>query len=625
MVDFSVQNVCASSPEILKVTTPKHKYNSDGQISYPIKNQQTFDSPTFPTTPTTKAWVSELINLPSPIEKSNLETCFPKNDDKKIIMKNRLLQKKLRKMKILLKEKQMIINRFKKNNKTNMTKKTNINQFFQTTKFPSLNSKALISMQLIHKKRKPWSINEKKVALSLYYKSPSTYKYMRKNGIVLPGESTVRRWLNSINYETGYSIKYMEQLKIKTSNFMYDEKKCVILLDEVSIMKSIEYNKVLDEIEGFEDLGQLGRTDKFASHALVIMIRGLYTNWKFPFSYFFTGSGVKGDNLVLIVENCVQKLLELDLIPTSIVCDQGTQNRRMFSLFGGTENNPSTVLCGKKLFLIYDMPHLIKSIRNNLLTGDFKIDEKLVSLNDIRKTHEIDTKNSTRAMLKITPTHLSPNPFQKMSCKLAIQLLSRTVSSAIKTCVSTGELKSKTALNTALFIEIINDMFDSGNSKNLYDPNPNRRPMCGRNLNVIKNLKKASSLFKNAEKINHKNKKSSVPPCFTGIIWTTTALCELFENEKNELAKIQPKKELFLMTNRLTQDALENLFSIMRQKNGYNRNPTARMFRCCFGHICTYSLMKCSTSCNNCEPNDDEYMTVDMLKDVSVEIPETIN
>jgi len=389
-------------------------------------------------------------------------------------------------------------------------------------------------------------------------------------------------------------------------------------------MKSIEYNKVLDKIEGFEDLGQLGRTSKFASHALVIMIRGLYKNWKFPFSYFFTGSGVKGDSLVLIVEDCVQKLLNLDLSPTSIVCDQGTQNRRMFSLFGGTENNPSTVLCGKKLFLIYDMPHLIKSIRNNLLTGDFKINEKLISLNDVKKTYEIDIKNSARAMLKITPTHLSPNPFQKMSCKLAIQILSRSVSSAIKTCINTGELKSKTALNTAHLIEIINDMFDFGSSKNLYDTNPNRRPMSDRNLNVVRKLEKARSLFINAEKISFKNEKSSVPPCFTGIIWTTTAICELFENEKNEISKVHPNKELFLMTNRLTQDALENLFSVMRQQNGYNKNPTARMFRCCFGHICTYSLMKCSTSCNNCEPDDDEYMTVDILKDVVVENSESM-
>lgn len=74
------------------------------------------------------------------------------------------------------------------------------------------------------------------------------------------------------------------------------------------------------------------------------------------------------------------------------------------------------------------------------------------------------------------------------------------------------------------------------------------------------------------------------------------------------------------MTNRLTQDVLENLFSVMRQKNGYNRNPTARTFRCCFGHIYTYSLMKClTTCCNNCESDDDEFITVDVLKDVPVE------
>jgi len=88
----------------------------------------------------------------------------------------------------------------------------------------------------------------------------------------------------------------------------YNEKKCVILLDEVSMMKTLEYNKILDEIEGFEDLGDMGRTEKFGSHALVIMVRGLYKNWKLPLSYFFTGSGVKGDTLVEIVKNCVNKL-----------------------------------------------------------------------------------------------------------------------------------------------------------------------------------------------------------------------------------------------------------------------------------------------------------------------------
>lgn len=91
-------------------------------------------------------------------------------------------------------------------------------------KFSSENSKSVVSMQLLHKKRKKWLINEKKIALSLYYKSPATYKFMRRNDIILPGESTIRRWLNSINYSTGFPLKYMEQIKLKISGMKGNEK-----------------------------------------------------------------------------------------------------------------------------------------------------------------------------------------------------------------------------------------------------------------------------------------------------------------------------------------------------------------------------------------------------------------
>lgn len=135
-----------------------------------------------------------------------------------------------------------------------------------------------------------------------------------------------------------------------------------------------------------------------------------------------------------------------------------------------------------------------------------------MSINDIKKTYEIDSQSKTaRAMAKITPTHLSPNPFQKMSCKLAIQLLSNSVSAAIKTCVATGQLKSNTALHTSEFINVINNMFDSANSKNLCDRNPNRRPLSPKNSIVFDNLKRAQALFKEAVKVCHKTKKSVRP------------------------------------------------------------------------------------------------------------------
>lgn len=114
-----------------------------------------------------------------------------------------------------------------------------------------------MTMQMLHKNRKPWTKAEKKFALSIYYKSLSTYKYMRKNGIVLPGESTVRRWLKSIEYIPGFIKDYLNQIKIKVSAMTFTDRKCVILLDEMSILKCIEYNKALDMIEGFEDLGRL--------------------------------------------------------------------------------------------------------------------------------------------------------------------------------------------------------------------------------------------------------------------------------------------------------------------------------------------------------------------------------
>lgn len=132
-------------------------------------------------------------------------------------------------------------------------------------------------------------------------------------------------------------------------------------------------------------------------------------------------------------------------------------------------------------------------------------------------------------------------------------------------------------------------MFDSANSKHLYDANPNRRPLSKRNSQVLQNLKNFCALFDKAVKINFKNNKSTTPPCFVELKWTLTAIIGLYESEKIIMNQHISNKEYFLMTNKLTQDPLENMFSIMRQKNGYNKNPTARTFRSCVSAICSYS------------------------------------
>jgi hypothetical protein len=54
------------------------------------------------------------------------------------------------------------------------------------------------------------------------------------------------------------------------------------MFDEMSITENLHYNQKFDFIEGFEDLGRRGRTNKIANHALVLMARGLRRKWKQP-------------------------------------------------------------------------------------------------------------------------------------------------------------------------------------------------------------------------------------------------------------------------------------------------------------------------------------------------------
>lgn len=67
-----------------------------------------------------------------------------------------ILQEKLNNARKLLKQKRAIIRSLKKkaNEKTNI-KKYLIHNFFNQTKFPSANSKTLVTMQIMHKKHKP--------------------------------------------------------------------------------------------------------------------------------------------------------------------------------------------------------------------------------------------------------------------------------------------------------------------------------------------------------------------------------------------------------------------------------------------------------------------------------------
>lgn len=203
------------------------------------------------------------------------------------------------------------------------------------------------------------------------------------------------------------------------------------------------------------------------------------------------------------------------------------------------------------------------------------------TIRDIDAVFELDElSNSVRAMPKITHEHMRPGPFNKMNCKLAIQLLSHSVSAAVKTAVNTGQLKSESGIATAGFIAMVDKTFNALNSKSLYDCHPGKRALSKTNSDIMKYLKEVVIEFGKLKK--QLGERLTTPPCFKGLIQTINGILMLFEWE----SQLDP--HCFIYTNRLQQDCLENFFSVIRQKNGYNPNPTVSSFRSAYASCSRY-------------------------------------
>jgi len=89
-------------------------------------------------------------------------------------------------------------------------------------------------MQL-RNKRRPWTIEENNLALSLFYKSPTSYNFLGLQRVNLPSSSTVRRWIGLSKYLPGLYELFLSHLKRKFEFKTYKDKVCSVCFDEISI------------------------------------------------------------------------------------------------------------------------------------------------------------------------------------------------------------------------------------------------------------------------------------------------------------------------------------------------------------------------------------------------------
>lgn len=579
------------NPRCLNFESPKSIH-----LSTPVKTYSSIESNdnTPIITPKTQSWLDDTLNMPesSSIIKEQVQSLndIIKTQEKDI----KKLKKRLEFNQKLLSNKRSTTAKLKKNlqNARRLFKNKNI---FNSINFPSTDSQILVKMQIRPSiSRKPWTKLEQDLSLRLYYTSPAAYKFLRRTKINLPGLATIKRWIGASKFKPGFNSNLYKQIKLKVSSMTHEETFCTLIFDEMKIKRFLEYSKVLDIVEGYEDLGTFGRTSAMASQAMVFMIRGIYSSWKLPVSYFLSSTSMKASTLSEIILEQINQLINCKLHVKAIICDQGPNNRSALSKLGFTKDKPWIEVNGSNIFSVYDVPHLIKNIRNNLLTSDIIFKNKKVSFQDIKKTYIIDKCSPTsRSLLKITDSHINPGPFKKMSCKLALQIFSKSMYATMRTCIVTNELKSPTAAHTAEFVNEINNLFDCLNSQSLYCSNPYKCAISEERQLICLQLEDAKHWSSNLKKC----KGHSRPYTFDGLEWTINAVLGLYKEQKSFGFD-------YLLTARLNQDAIENTFSVFRQKGGYNTNPTTRTFRITFKLMTKMQLMKPSIV-SNCEADND--------------------
>ncbi|KAI4455765.1 thap domain-containing protein 9 [Holotrichia oblita] len=333
------------------------------------------------------------------------------------------------------------------------------------------------------KKERSFTFEDKADAIALCKTSPRMYKLLG-HLFALPSITTLQKVLTKISFKPGIHAAIFDILKNRFRNCPVTDRLCVLMFDEMAIQPHLEYSSYEDEVIGFENDGYT-TTSKIAEHAMVFMLRGICTAWKQPVDYAYCKSSMSSATIVHFYKDIVMQAKRAGLILVASVCDQASTNvhaiemlledTRRCRISKNLDMEDGVILVDDvHIVPLFDPPHLLKSIRNNLLTKDlsfYKENKKFIAKWDhIISAYTIDRSYNIGILKKLNDFHVIPNKIKKMKVSCCTQVFSKSVAAAFKLCAifNAGDKTGSTvvpaeALDTCELISFLDQVFDSVN------------------------------------------------------------------------------------------------------------------------------------------------------------------
>lgn len=280
---------------------------------------------------------------------------------------------------------------------------------------------------------------------------------------------------------------------------------------------------------------------------------------------------------------------------------------------------------GATITHIFDPPHLIKSVRNNLLVKNlshtvsfnetkFKSNGSVVwneknkqkrtaSWQDVSDFYDFNNNSGIFNLIpKITADHISPIR-RKMKVNLATEIFSATCGRNMYLCTKRKQF-SNDCIGTAAILVFFNDLFDSVNCAHV--------PVPGKLIGAVTQQSEHFSFWDYAIQMLDTmhfsaNLKTGRP--------NQSNVCKHFVTTLKGSRRISERLFDMGLTSislrRMNQDGLENHFFKIRNNCGSNPRPNARDFRNAYTTAIVSSQLSNHSLKANCEADVDKYILQD--------------
>lgn len=312
-----------------------------------------------------------------------------------------------------------------------------------------------IKNQKLNAKARRYTLDQKILALSLYKCSGKGYKLLQKI-FSLPSVRTLNLLLQRIPMEPGINKHIFMSLQTQVQKMKNPlEKTCIVLFDEMELESSLKYNRKKDTLIGFQDDG-VTKQPLFADHANVFMVKGVYRKWKQPVVYSFSNGPIKSTSLKNLILEVIKECFSIGLNVVATICDQGSTNQAAIKMLlkdtsefyaRKNEENPyfGFQVDNKEVVPLFDVPHLFKGIRNNLLTKDLHFvlngTQRVAKWKHVEDLFTLDSSEpNMRLCPKLTDGHVYASKIKKMKVKNCTQVFSHTVGSIMKRIAKWGNI-----------------------------------------------------------------------------------------------------------------------------------------------------------------------------------------